>query len=87
MKTWLKSRIYNKLLKIKITQWFKQISLTEIHMGANLPKVNSFQAVFAEMHQLCALPAPRYPVPVRYNERKWLIRTKACRSCFNYTFF
>jgi hypothetical protein len=39
MKTWLKSRIYNKLLKIKITQWFKQIDLTEIHIGSNLPKV------------------------------------------------
>lgn len=41
MKTWLKSRIYNKLLKIKITQWFKQINLTEIHIGSNLPKILS----------------------------------------------
>jgi hypothetical protein len=39
MRTWLKNRIYNKLLKIKITQWFKQIDLTEIHIGSNLPKV------------------------------------------------
>jgi hypothetical protein len=41
MRTWLKNRIYNKLLKIKITQWFKQIDLTEIHIGSNLPKVGN----------------------------------------------
>jgi len=39
IKTLLKTRIYNKLLKIKITQWFKQIDVTEINMGSNLPKI------------------------------------------------
>ena len=39
VKTMLKTRVYNKLLKIKITQWFKSIELTEINMGRTLPKV------------------------------------------------
>ena len=39
VKTMLKTRVYNKLLKIKITQWFKSIELTEINMGKTLPKV------------------------------------------------
>lgn len=38
----LKLVIYFELnfRQIKITQWFKQISVTEIDMGSNLPKVN-----------------------------------------------
>eukprot|EP00092_Neocalanus_flemingeri_P015037 GFUD01016241.1.p1 GENE.GFUD01016241.1~~GFUD01016241.1.p1 ORF type:complete len:991 (+),score=217.81 GFUD01016241.1:98-3070(+) len=40
IKTLLKTRVYNKLLKIKITQWFKSIELTEINMGSNLPRVS-----------------------------------------------
>jgi len=39
IKTSLKTRIYNKLLKVKITQWFKQISVTEVDVGSNLPKI------------------------------------------------
>ena len=39
VKTMLKTRVYNKLLMIKITQWFKSIELTEINMGKTLPKV------------------------------------------------
>ncbi|XP_023346164.1 testis-expressed protein 2 isoform X2 [Eurytemora carolleeae] len=39
VKNLLRTRIHNKLLKIKITQWFKQISVTEIDMGSNLPKI------------------------------------------------
>jgi len=39
VKTMLKTRVYNKLLKIKITQWFKSIELTEINMGKTLPKI------------------------------------------------
>ena len=39
IKTMLKTRVYNKLLKIKITQWFKSIELTEINMGKTLPRV------------------------------------------------
>ena len=39
VKTMLKTRVYNKLLKIKITQWFKSIELTEINMGKTLPRV------------------------------------------------
>jgi len=40
IKTLLKTRVYNKLLKIKITQWFKSIELTEINMGSTLPRVS-----------------------------------------------
>jgi len=40
IKSLLKSRIYNKLLKIKITQWFKSFDLTEINMGSTLPHVS-----------------------------------------------
>lgn len=40
IKMLLKTRIYNKLLKIKITQWFKSIELTEINMGSTLPRVS-----------------------------------------------
>lgn len=38
----LKLVIYFELnfRQIKITQWFKQISVTEIDMGSNLPKVS-----------------------------------------------
>jgi len=39
VKALLKTRVYNKLLKIKITQWFKWIELGEINMGKTLPKV------------------------------------------------
>lgn len=39
MKSWLKDRIYRKLLKIKITQWFKSINVTEIDMGTILPRI------------------------------------------------
>ena len=41
VKKMLKTRVYNKLLKIKITQWFKSIELTEINMGKTLPKVRN----------------------------------------------
>ena len=41
----MKNRIYNKLLKIKITQWFKTIELTEINMGSCLPRVSKISNV------------------------------------------
>jgi hypothetical protein len=45
VKSLLKNRIYNKLLKIKITQWFKSIELTEINMGSTLPRVSRVSSV------------------------------------------
>ena len=45
VKSLLKNRIYNKLLKIKITQWFKTIELTEINMGSCLPRVSKISNV------------------------------------------
>jgi len=45
VKVLLKNRIYNKLLKIKITQWFKTIELTEINMGSCLPRVSKISNV------------------------------------------
>jgi len=41
IKNLLKDRIYRKLLKIKITQWFKSIKVTDIDMGTILPKITS----------------------------------------------
>jgi hypothetical protein len=49
VKSLLKNRIYNKLLKIKITQWFKSFELTDINMGSTLPRVSHISAVHQVM--------------------------------------
>ena len=45
VKSLLKNRIHNKLLKIKITQWFKTFELRDINMGSCLPRVSKISNV------------------------------------------
>jgi len=54
MKAFLRSRIYNKLMKIKITQWFKSIALTEINMGSSLPRILWVREVMQDSRGLWA---------------------------------